>query len=398
VMPDAPSGSCRVPSAVLLIACANLASLLLARGETRQSEFAVRRALGASRGRLLRQFMTEGLVLSIGGGILGVALARAGVAALIAAYPASMPRAGEVSVNAPVLLWTLAVSVGAGILFVLAPIMQTRAQRLLTALKEGGAKGATGAARQTIRRGLVVGEVALAVMLLIGAGLLLRTVLNLTKVDAGFAPAQLITFSMRLSGVAYRESAARAQSWQRILDKIRAVPGVESVTAMRSLPPNRPSNSNNTDIESYTMPSNGQPEVVNYDQSVMSGYFETMGIPIVAGRGFQQTDAASAGRVVVVNETFVKTFMAGQNPIGQRLRRIGWYDSAWWTVIGVVRDVKQGGVDRETGTELYFLAEQAERTGPLAMPATMNVVLRSTLPTAAVAQTLREKISVVLST
>jgi putative ABC transport system permease protein len=373
---------------VLLIACANLASLLLARGETRQSEFAVRRALGASRGRLLRQFMTEGLVLSIGGGILGVALARAGVAALIAAYPASMPRAGEVSVNAQVLLWTLAVSVGAGILFGLAPIMQTRAQRLLTALKEGGAKGATGAARQTIRRGLVVGEVALAVMLLIGAGLLLRTVLNLTKVDAGFAPAQMITFSMRLSGVAYRESAARAQSWQRILDKIRAVPGVESVTAMRGLPPNRPSNSINTDIESYTMPSNGQPEVVNYDQSVMSGYFETMGIPIVAGRGFQQTDAASAGRVVVVNETFVKTFMSGQNPIGQRLRRIGWYDSAWWTVIGVARDVKQGGVDRETGTELYFLAEQAERTGPLAMPATMNVVLRSTLPTAALAQTL----------
>jgi putative ABC transport system permease protein len=373
---------------VLLIACANLASLLLARGETRQSEFAVRRALGASRGRLLRQFMTEGLVLSFGGGILGVALARAGVAALIAAYPASMPRAGEVSVNTPVLLWTLAVSVAAGILFGLAPIMQTRAQRLLTALKEGGAKGATGAARQTIRRGLVVGEVALAVMLLIGAGLLLRTVLNLTKVDAGFAPAQLITFSMRLSGVAYRESAARAQAWQRILDKIRAVPGVESVTAMRGLPPNRPSNSINTDIESYTMPSDGQPEVVNYDQSVMSGYFETMGIPIVAGRGFQQTDAASAGRVVVVNETFVKTFMSGQNPIGQRLRRIGWYDSAWWTVIGVARDVKQGGVDRETGTELYFLAEQAERTGPLAMPATMNVVLRAKLPTAALAQTL----------
>jgi putative ABC transport system permease protein len=373
---------------VLLIACANLASLLLARGETRQSEFAVRRALGASRGRLLRQFMTEGMVLSIGGGILGVVLARAGVAALIAAYPASMPRSGEVSINAPVLVWTLAVSMAAGMLFGLAPIMQTRAQRLLAALKEGGAKGATGAARQTIRRCLVMGEIALAVMLVIGAGLLLRTVLNLTKVDAGFTPARLVTFSMRLSGEAYRESAARVQAWQRILDRIRAVPGVESVTAMRGLPPNRPSNSINTDIENYTMPPNGQPEVVNYDQSVMSGYFETMGIPIVEGRGFQQTDAASAGRVVVVNETFVKTFMSGQNPIGQRVRRLGWYDSAWWTVIGVARDVKQGGVDRETGTELYFLAEHAERTGPLVMPATMNVVLRSTLPAAGLAQTL----------
>jgi predicted permease len=120
----------------------------------------------------------------------------------------------------------------------------------------------------------------------------------------------------------------------------------------------------------------------------MSGYFETMSIPIVAGRGFEQTDAASAGRVVVVNETFVKTFLSGQNPIGQRLRRLGWYDSAWWTVIGVARDIKQGGVDRETGTELYFLAGQAEQSGPLAMPTTMNVVLRTTRPAAALAQTL----------
>ena len=373
---------------VLLIACANLANLLLARGEARHQEFAVRRALGASRGRLLRQFMTEGLVLSIAGGILGVWLARAGVAALIAAYPTSLPRASEVSVNAPVLLWTLAISMATGVLFGLAPIMQMRAQRLLTALKEGGAKGATGAARQTIRRGLVVAEVSLAVMLVICAGLLLRTVLNLTHVNAGFVPTRLVTFSMRFSGTAYQESPARVQAWQRILGKIGAIPGVESATAMRGLPPNRPSNSINTDIENYSAPPGGPYEVVNYDQSVMSGYFETMGIPIVAGRGFEQTDAASAGRVVVVNETFVRTFLAGQNPIGQRLRRLGWYDAAWWTVIGVARDVKQGGVERETGTELYFLAEQAERSGPLAMPTTMNVVLRTTLPAAALAQTL----------
>jgi putative ABC transport system permease protein len=373
---------------VLLIACANLANLLLARGEARHQEFAVRRALGASRGRLLRQFMTEGVVLSIGGGILGVALARAGVAALIAAYPTSLPRASEVSVNAPVLLWTFAISMATGVLFGLAPIMQTRAQPLLTALKEGGTKGATGAARQTVRRCLVIAEVALAVMLVIGAGLLLRTVLNLTKVDAGFAPSRLVTFSMRFSGAAYRDSAARVRGWQRILGEIRVIPGVESATATRGLPPNRPSNSINTDIESYSAQPGGPNEVVNYDQSVMSGYFETMGIPILAGRGFEQTDAASAARVVVVNETFAKTFTSGQNPIGQRLRRLGWYDDAWWTVIGVARDVKQGGVDRETGTELYFLAEQAERSGPLAMPTTMNVVLRTALPAPALAQTL----------
>src|SRR5262245_1644178 len=288
-------------SLVLLIACANLANLLLARGETRRNEFAVRRALGASRGRLLRQFMTEGAVLSIVGGIVGIGLARAGVQSLLTAYPTSLPRASEVSINAPVLIWTFVISLATSTLFGVAPLMQTGAHRLLTALKEGGAKGAAGAARQTIRRGLVVVEVALAVMLVIGAGLLLRTVVNLTKVDAGFAPSRLVTFSMRFSSTAYRESAARVRAWQLVLDKIRAIPGVDSATAMRGLPPNRPSNSINTDVENYTRTGEGPVEVVNYDQSIMSGYFETMGIPIVAGRGFEQTDAVSAGRVVVVN-------------------------------------------------------------------------------------------------
>ena len=377
---------------VLLIACANLANLLLARGETRRNEFAVRRALGASRGRLLRQFMTEGAMLSIAGGIVGVGLARAGVHTLVTAYPTSLPRASEVSINAPVLIWTFAISIATGMLFGLAPLMQIGAHRLLTALKEGGAKGAAGATRQTIRRSLVAAEVALAVMLIIGAGLLLRTVVNLTKVDAGFSPSRLVTFSMRLSGTAYRESAARIQAWRRVLEKVRAIPGVESATAMRGLPPNRPSNSINTDIENYTRTNEGPAEVVDYDQSVMSGYFETMRIPIVEGRGFEETDAASAGRVVVVNETFVKTFLSGQNPIGQRLRRLGWYDAAWWTVIGVARDVKQGGVDQKTGTELYFLAEHAEPLGPLAAPTTMNVVLRTALPAAALTKTLEQVI------
>src|SRR5262245_47688768 len=286
---------------VLLIACANLANLLLARNETRRNEFAVRRALGASRGRLLRQFMTEGAVLSIAGGIVGIGLASAAVQSLLTEYPTSLPRASEVSINAPVLLWTFVISIATGMLFGVAPLMQTGAHRLLTALKEGGAKGAAGGARQTIRRCLVVAEVALAVMLVIGAGLLLRTVLNLTKVDAGFAPSRLVTFSMRFSSTAYRESAARVRAWQLVLDKIRAIPGVDSATAMRGLPPNRPSNSINTDVENYTRTGEGPVEVVNYDQSIMSGYFETMGIPIVAGRGFEQTDAVSAGRVVVVN-------------------------------------------------------------------------------------------------
>ena len=171
---------------MLLIACANLANLLLARAESRHREFAVRTAIGATRWRLLRQFMTEGLLLSLIGGVLGVVLARVGVRALLRAYPTSLPRTTEVAVDLPVLLFTLGVAMATGLLVGLAPLMHTRVKGLVTALKEGGAKGATSAARHHVRRGLVMAEVALAVMLVIGAGLLLRTVYNLTQVDGGF--------------------------------------------------------------------------------------------------------------------------------------------------------------------------------------------------------------------
>ncbi len=305
---------------VLLIACANLANLLLARAETRHREFAVRTALGASRGRLLRQFMTEGVLLSLAGGALGVLLAATGVQALIRAYPTSLPRTSEVAVDPLVLLFTFGVAVATGLLFGLAPVMHTRVKGLAIALKEGGSRGATSGARHHFRRGLVMAEIALAVMLVIGAGLLVRTVYNLTQVDAGFDRSRLVTFSMTLPNVHYPQAAARAQLYQRLLVDLRGVPGVQAATAMSGLPPNRPVNANDTDIEGYTAPPDGPFENVDYYQNVMSDYFETMGIPIVQGRGFQEGDAATPGLVAVVNETLVNTFWKGQNPIGKRLR------------------------------------------------------------------------------
>ncbi|HKH71744.1 MAG TPA: ABC transporter permease [Vicinamibacterales bacterium] len=370
---------------VLLIACANLANLLLARAETRHREFAVRTAIGATRWRLLRQFMTEGVLLSLIGGVLGVLLARVGIRALLSAYPASLPRTSEVIVDVPVLLFTLGVALVTGVLVGLAPLMHTRASGLLTALKEGGAKGATNAARHHVRRGLVMAEVALAVMLVIGAGLLLRTVYNLTKVDAGFERSRLVTFSMTLPQLT-TTSSARLQTYQRLLDKLRALPGVQAATAMTGLPPNRPLNANDTDIDGYTAPPEGPYENVDYYQAVMSNYFETMGIPIVQGRGFERTDAASSGRVAIVNETLVNTFWRGKNPIGQRLRPCCGDQIPWFTVVGVAKDVKQGGIDRKTGTEFYqFLDQFAQGPGG---PETMNVVLRTTLPPGALAQTI----------
>ena len=375
---------------VLLIACANLANLLLARAETRSREFAVRTALGAGRGRLLSQFMTEGVLLSIVGGVLGLILARVGVQALIRAYPTSLPRTSEVAVDPLVLLFTFGVSIATGLIFGLAPIMHTRVKGLVIALKEGGAKGATGAARHHIRRGLVMAEVALAVMLVIGAGLMLRTVYNLTMVDAGFDRSRLVTFAMALPGANYPQPAGRAQLYQRLLEKLRGVAGVQGASAMTGLPPNRPLNANDTEIDNYTAPPEGPFENVDYYQNVMSNYFETMGIPIVQGRAFVPSDAASSGLVAIVNETLVNTFWKGLNPIGQRLRpssALG--DKApWFTVVGVAKDVKQGGIDQKTGTEMYFFVDQTALAPPPfnTAPGTMNVVMRTTLPPAGLRQ------------
>jgi putative ABC transport system permease protein len=375
---------------VLLIACANLANLLLARAQARHREFAVREALGASRVRLLRHSVAEGVLLSITGGALGLLLAHVGVRALINAYPTSLPRTSEVTVDSLVLLFTLGISVAAGSIFGLTPLMHMRVRGLVTALKEGADKGAIGTARHHLRHGLVMAEVALAVMLVIGAGLLMRTIYNLTNVDAGFDRARLVTFSMTLPQVNYPQASARAQIYQRLLNNFRAVPGVQGATAMSGLPPNRPLNANDTDIDNYMAPPEGPYENVDYYQNVMSNYFETMGIPIVEGRGFQQTDAVSQGMVGVVNETLVNTFWKGQNPIGQRLRPCCGDQIPWFTVIGVAKDVKQGGVDQKTGTEFYFFVDQTANVPPplASAPGTMNVVLRTTLPPAALAQTI----------
>jgi predicted permease len=383
---------------VLLIACANLANLLLARAETRQRELAVRTALGASRGRLLRQFMTEGVLLSIAGGALGLWLARLGTQALLRAYPTTLPRTSEVAIDPLVLLFTVGVSVAAGVLFGLAPIMHTRVKGLPHALKDGGGRSGTGAMRHHIRGGLVAAEVALAVMLVTGAGLLARTVYNLTTVDAGFDRSRLVTFSMTLPPASYPLPSARAQMFQRLLERLRAVPGLQGATAMTGLPPNRPVNSQDTDIDNYTNPADGPLETVDYYQNVMADYFETMGIPIVQGRSFQPADAASSGMVAVVNETLVNTFWKGQNPIGQRLRPCCFPGAAsasdqvpWFTVIGVAKDVKQGGVDQKAGTEFYQFIDQRAAAMPPPFrnaPATLNVVLRTTLPLAALAQPL----------
>jgi predicted permease len=357
---------------VLLVACANLANLLLARADVRRPELAVRTALGASPGRLLRQFTAEGLVLSLLGAALGLGLARVGVRTLRVAYPDGLPRVADVAADPAVLGFTMLTCVMTGVAFGLVPLLQVPAAGLGRLLKDTGTRGATSARR--VRSALVAAEVALAVVLVVGAGLMMRTVLNLMNVDAGFDRSRLVAFGVALPAATYSTFDRQVQVYQRLIDRLGAIPGVENVSIASGLPPQRHVNAFGTDVEDYT-PRPDVLDVVDFYQTVTAGYFETMRIPIMRGRTFREGDRTGAP-VAVVNETFARTFWKDLDPIGRRVRPRFWDTTPWVTVIGVAKDVKQGGVDRATGTELYFLLEHLPQVFP-ALPA-LNSILRST--------------------
>ena len=374
---------------VLLIACANLANLLLARAESRQREFAIRSALGAGRSTILRQFLTEGVVLSLIGGAVGAAIGYVALRALLAADPDGIPRSADIALDPLVLGFTLLISIVTGLLFGMAPLFGLRQQAVTMTLKESGQRSTAGGARARLRSTLVAAEVALAVVLVIGAGLLLRSFWNLLSVDAGFNRSKLSTFGLVLPAATYATPQARADFFQRLTAQLAQIPGVQGTAAMTGLPPNRQVNANDTDIEGYTAPDEGPgpAENVDYYQRVTLDYLETMGIPLRDGRDFSLSDVNGAP-VVLINETLAKTFFKDQNPIGRRIRPGFNEQLPWFTIIGIVKDVKQGGLDSKTGTEVYFLAEQGPGTiNP--SPFNMNIVMRSELPLDALAPQIR---------
>jgi putative ABC transport system permease protein len=382
---------------VLLIACANLANLILARSESRQREFAIRTALGAGRLRLLRQFLTEGVLLALVGGALGAAIGFAGLRALLAANPESIPRALEIALDWKVLVFTFAVSIVTGMVFGMAPLLHLREQVVTLSLKEGGHRATSGAARARVRSGLVMAEVALAVVLVVGAGLLMRSFQKLMTVDPGFQRDHLTTFGVVLPGSAYRKGETRVAFFDRLMGRLREQPGVTAVAAMSGLPPNRPVNANDTDFDGYTAQQGEPAENVDYYQTVTVDYLKTMGIPLVKGRGFEPADVAGAP-VLLVNEALEKKFFTFRKleAVGQR---VNIFDGSGpngngtkpFTIVGVVRDVKQGGMAAQTGTELYFLNEQGPRAVGFA-PGNMNVVVRSTVPESSLAQTIQQAV------
>ena len=378
---------------VLLIACANVANLLLARAESRHKEFAVRTALGAGRTRILRQFMTEGTVISLLGAALGLALAFWGLKALLAANPESVPRASEITLDPVVLAFTIGVALLTGLVFGLAPLLHMGEQAVSLSIKEGGVRATSGAGRNRMRRGLVVAEIALAVMLVIGAGLLIKTFRNLTSVDAGFDAENRVTFGLVLPQASYPDSQRVVQVITDLSRRLEAVPGIERVSAMQGLPPMRPVNANDTNFEGYAPGPGDPPANVDYYQTVSLGYFDTMGIDIIAGRGFEAGDAIG-GPVVVINEALAKRFYKDKDPLGRRLNPFLGPNTPMFTIVGVARDVKQGGLEAPAGTELYFNFEQTARLVGFA-PRQMNLVLEVSRPLSSLMPAIRQAVSAI---
>jgi predicted permease len=361
---------------VLLIACANVANLLLTRAEVRQKEIAVRAALGAGRRRLARQFLTESVILALAGGALGLLLGWAGVRALLAASPDSVPRAQEIGLDGRVILFTLGVSVLTGILFGLAPLMHLSPRAVGASLRDGGQRTTATGGRQRVRRALMAAEVGLAVVLVVSSGLLLRSFAALQRTDPGFDPNGLLTFQLFLPQSTYAEASDEIGFLQRLEQRLAGMPGTRGVAFMTGLPPQRDVNANDTEFEGIAPTKDGPAQNVDYYQMVGGDYFATMRIPIVQGRAFRETDAGKGVPVAIINQRLAKVFYPHENPIGRRIRSCcGDENNPWLTIVGVAGDVKQGGLSEEAGTELYFYYPQAAAFG--FAPRTLNVVVRT---------------------
>ncbi len=346
---------------VLLIACANVANLLLARATRRQREFAVRTALGASRWRVVRQLLTESLLLSFMGGTLGLLLALWGVDALAGALPEDVPRVRDIALDGRVLLFTLVVAVVTGLVFGLAPALAASRLDVNEALKESGRGTGGGWQRNRLRSFLVVAEIALSLVLLVGAGLLLKSFVRLRAINPGFDPDGVLTLSVALPQAKYATPAAQAGFFQQFLTRTAAAPGVEASAGVFPLPFSGDNARANFEIEGQPAASAG--ETPNALSCIITpDYLRALHIPLRNGRAFTERDTASAPRVVLINETFARRFFAGTDPIGRRLTVASFADlakPATCEIVGIVGDVKHNGLDDEAEAECYLPYQQA---------------------------------------
>ena len=372
---------------VLLIGCANLASLFLARAAAREREVAVRAALGAGRGRLLRQFLTESLLLTLIGGAAGLGVAWGGMRALLALAPRTIPRADEVALDLPVLAFLLGASVLTGIAFGVLPALQLRRGAASVASLKDGARGATaGVARRRLRHGLVVGEVALATVLVVGAALLLKSFWLTQRVDPGFAPDGLLVAQLELPSTRYDAPAKVVRFYDRLRGELEGVPGVQSVAVAYEHPLGEGWTSSFT-IEGRDRPPVGlEPEA--RVRPVQPGYFKTVGVPLLRGRDVTERDRAGGAGAVLINEAFARVHFPNEDPIGRRIDRGTWFEGmpASYEIVGIVADEPFLGLGRAADPALYFPHPQ------FPMSAMWIIVRSASADPRALAEAVRERV------
>lgn len=361
---------------VLLIACVNVANLLLSRAVGRQREVAIRTAVGASTGRVIRQLLTESVCLALCGGALGVLFAFIGIHWTHVLGPKSVPRLAEISVRGDALLFTLVISIGSGILFGLAPALRVARVDMLTTLKDSDRGAAGGGAMwgrgNTLRRLLVIAELAISVVVLILAGLLLRSFIRLQQVDPGFNPSNVLTLELTLSGDKYKDPAVVRAACRQLLENLEHLPGAVTAGGVSSLPLSNMDAWGPITVEGRVPPPGEK--FINADERVVAGhYFETMQIPLLKGRFFNDQDTVEKPLVVLVDEFMAQKLWPNQDPLGKRLS-LGDLDTKpmWGTVVGVVGRIKQDTLDSDSRIALYI--PQSQFIGRL-----LNIVLRTTV-------------------
>jgi predicted permease len=371
---------------VLLIACANVANLLLARAAARQKEIALRLALGADRARLTKQLLVESVLLSLLGGFVGLGFAQGGLAVLTRFIPPDVAQAETIGIDAKVLVFTLFIAVITGLVFGLAPASQASHFNLNDTLKEGGRDSGAGARGKRLRSSLVIAEVAVSFILLIGAGLLINSFMHLRNLDPGFRADHLLAMNVDLSEVKYPDNARRSAFFEEVVRRVGALPGVQSVAVAGNLPFTYNGDSMSIAVEGIPDPPPDQwPDVIY--RTVGPGYFRTMGIPLVRGRDFTDKDTLNTVLGVVISEKTAKYYWPHADPIGKRLKPGSTSGSGpWRTVIGVVKDVRQNDFVADPEMQMYFSYRQVQSLVANAL------VVRTTVAPLSLASSVRNAI------
>lgn len=369
---------------VLLIACANLANLSLTRGASRQCELATRVAMGAGSWRLIRQLMTETLLLSLIGGGLGMLFAAWGTQLLIRLSHQDLPRMEEISLSWQVVAFTLAISLLTGVISGLAPALQYSRANLSLLLKEGGIQYFSGGMRQdSFRSLLVVSEIALAFVLLVGAGLLIRSFMQIVRVDPGFNPERVLTFSLFLSDSKYPQWPQQVAFFQQVKEGIAALPGVHSVAASRNVPLAGSSLTASILIEGRPV-EKGKEHLKAQYSDVSPDYFQTLGIPLIQGRPFTEQDNSEAAAVAIINDAFARSYFPGENPIGKRLFVV-FGTRRKHKIVGVVGDVHHSGPADKITPQIY--APYLQNPMPF-----LSFVIRANVPPAVLSSSVRKTV------